>query len=184
MTPASSQRKTETAAGSNVVIDIVIESPKWQALPEASDIVRRAITVAAAVRAASAGAAQPNYRREIAVLLSDDAAIGELNERWRGHAGPTNVLSFPAATSAVRGLKTVPLGDIAIAYDTVAREAAAHGKPLAHHLAHLAIHGFLHLLGYDHQKDEEAEDMERLERETLARIGIADPYAADGIGLR
>jgi probable rRNA maturation factor len=94
-----------------------------------------------------------------------------LNERWRGCAEPTNVLSFPAVPGAAT------LGDIAIAYETTAREAEADGKRFADHLAHLAVHGFLHLLGYDHQSNDEADAMERRERVILARLGIADPYA-------
>jgi probable rRNA maturation factor len=95
----------------------------------------------------------------------------ELNGRWRGRPEPTNVLSFPATG------RTETLGDIAIAYQTTAREAEAEGKPFADHLAHLAVHGFLHLLGYDHQSDAEAAAMERLEAAILARLGIGDPYA-------
>jgi probable rRNA maturation factor len=174
-------------------IDVIIESPLWQAVPEAADTVRRAIA-----QAAGPDAAKRRDRGEIAVLLCDDAAIARLNARWRGHDRPTNVLSFPAPirrqTTEDRrrkepggaGLKPAPtrsaalaLGDIAIAYETVAREAAAERKPVADHVAHLAIHGFLHLLGYDHQDEREAERMELIERDILARIGIADPYAGD-----
>ena len=115
------------------------------------------------------------------MLLCDDEAIAGLNARWRGHDRPTNVLSFPApqrapAAACLGPVRPALLGDIAIAYETVAREAAEQGKPLADHLAHLAIHGFLHLLGYDHHRDGEAERMERLERDILAGIGVADPY--------
>jgi probable rRNA maturation factor len=186
MTTAPSRLKVEPAAAIVVAIDIVIESPKWQALPEAADIVRRAIALAAAtaVPAAPAAAVKRRRSREVAVLLCDDAAIAALNGRWRGHEGPTNVLSFPAAAPTVRGFKAMPLGDIAIAYETVIREAKTQRKPVADHLAHLAIHGFLHLLGYDHRHDKEAERMERLERDMLARIGITDPYAAGGTGIR
>jgi len=176
-------------------IDVIVESPLWQAVPDAADTVRRAIA-----QAAGPGAAKRRGPGEVAVLLCDDAAIARLNALWRGHDRPTNVLSFPAPIreqiSEDSGCKKPvgavlkpaptrlsvlrhPLGDIAIAYETVAREAAAEHKTVAHHLAHLAIHGFLHLLGYDHQNEREAEHMERLERDILAGIGIADPYAAD-----
>jgi len=97
-----------------------------------------------------------------------------LNRRWRGVDKPTNVLSFPAAAAP----STAPryLGDIAISYETTIREAQAQARPFAHHLAHLAVHGFLHLLGYDHQSDAAAEEMEDLERKILARLGMPDPY--------
>jgi probable rRNA maturation factor len=155
-------------------VDVLIESNAWQALPGAEDIVRRAIAFAAISKVAS------HHRgAELSVLLCDDDIIAGLNARWRGQERPTNVLSFPAPPlpgAAPDG--KVPLGDIAIAYETVAREAGEQGKPVADHLSHLVVHGFLHLLGYDHHMDGEAEQMERLERDILARIGIADPYAS------
>jgi probable rRNA maturation factor len=155
-------------------VDVLIESDLWQTLPAAGDIVRRAIALAATSAAAT------NLRgTELSVLLCDDATIAGLNARWRGQERPTNVLSFPAPPlpRAAPG-ERMPLGDIAVAYETVAREAAQQGKPVTDHLFHLVVHGFLHLLGYDHHMDGEAERMERLERDILARTGIADPYAS------
>jgi probable rRNA maturation factor len=148
-------------------IDILVESPRWRAVPDAAAVLRRAIGAAADSVDIPAGAT-------LAIVLTDDAAMRALNGRWRGRAEPTNVLSFPAADRAARD---GALGDIAIAYETTAREAEAEGKRFADHLAHLAVHGFLHLLGYDHQSADEADAMERLERMILARLGIADPYA-------
>jgi probable rRNA maturation factor len=148
-------------------IDILIESPRWRAAPDAAAALRRAIGAAADSVDIPAGAA-------LAIVLTDDAAMRALNGRWRGRAEPTNVLSFPAADRAARD---GALGDIAIAYETTAREAEAEGKRFTDHLAHLAVHGLLHLLGYDHQSADEADGMERLERMILARLGIADPYA-------
>ena len=102
-------------------------------------------------------------------MLTDDAAIRALNRDWRGNDTPTNVLSFPAPTrQSATGVRHM-LGDIVIAYETIAREAAAEGKPFAHHLAHLAVHGFLHLLGYDHETDRDAE--------TDGTAGAHDPHA-------
>jgi len=156
-------------------IDIRIESGLWESEPEAEAMVHRAL----------AAAAPPACDSEISVVLTDDAAIRQLNRDWRGIDKPTNVLSFPAGPVGERPGGTgrgvaaafpVLLGDIIIAYETVAREASAAGKPFAHHLAHLAVHGFLHLLGYDHDSDEEAEAMERLEAEVLARLDMPDPY--------
>jgi probable rRNA maturation factor len=155
-------------------IDVLVESPLWSAAPGAAALLRRAVGEAA--RTADAPAAA-----ELAIVLCDDAAMRSLNARWRGRDEPTNVLSFPAAERTAPGAATA-LGDIAIAYETTAREAVADGKPFADHLAHLAVHGFLHLLGYDHQSDDDADAMERLERVILARLGIADPYAARDTG--
>jgi probable rRNA maturation factor len=158
-------------AAQDLTVDVLTESPLWDAEPGAEAVVRRAITQAAAVE----GSADP--AAEVSVLLCDDAVIAALNARWRGRDEPTNVLSFPAPPT---GDPAAPahLGDIAIACETVIREAREQGQPVTQHLAHLAVHGFLHLLGYDHVTDGEAERMERLEREILASLGIPDPYAS------
>ncbi|MBX3480826.1 MAG: rRNA maturation RNase YbeY [Caulobacter sp.] len=110
----------------------------------------------------------------VTILLTDDDVVADLNQRFRGKAGPTNVLSFPAPENP-EGL----LGDIALAHGVCAREAAEQGKRLADHLSHLTVHGVLHLAGYDHQTDDEAQVMEALERRVLAGLGVSDPYAAD-----
>jgi len=112
------------------------------------------------------------------VLLADDSAILELNCNFRGKNTATNVLSFPAAVSA-----RPHLGDIVLAYGVCAREAEAQGKTLAHHLMHLTVHGVLHLLGYDHESDAEAEAMEGIERAVLSKLGVPDPYARPGDGV-
>jgi probable rRNA maturation factor len=160
--PSAAQRARAAPA-----IDIVVESPLWHDEPDADAILRRAIGQAAEMM----GVAGP---KELAIMLCDDAAMRELNGRWRGRHEATNVLSFPAAHDSET------LGDIAIAYETTAREAETEGKPFADHLAHLAVHGFLHLLGYDHQLDAEAVAMERLEVAILARLNVPDPYARAG----
>lgn len=119
---------------------------------------------------------------EISLLACDDTAIAELNADHRGKAKATNVLSWPAEELTPPALPrpdpdgTVPLGDIAISFDTCAREAAASGKPLDLHVTHLIVHGTLHLLGYDHEIDAEADVMERLETEILGKLGHPDPY--------
>ncbi|WGJ14617.1 rRNA maturation RNase YbeY [Methylocapsa sp. D3K7] len=152
------------------MIDISIEFPDWHSLGNPSQLVEDAILAAVsesrAVLAANA---------EISVVLCGDAFIRELNRKWRGRDEPTNVLSFPAAGD----LASAPLlGDIIIAFETTAREAAEAGKPLRDHLAHLVVHGFLHLIGHDHAETAEAVAMETLERAILAKLGIADPYGA------
>ena len=156
------------------LIDVLVQSPKWKIEPRAGAIVRKAI------QAAATAASTP--RAELAIVLTDDSAIHALNRDWRGHDAPTNVLSFPATQPRRR--KSVPkpapsasLGDIVIAFETTAREAAVEGKPLKHHLAHLAVHGFLHRVGYDHDKNRDAKKMESLEVEILAGLGVPDPYA-------
>jgi probable rRNA maturation factor len=149
------------AAG--VEVDVEIEDPAWAAhLPDVETLV-----VAAATAALS-----PTRTGTVTVLLTDDEAVADLNGRFRGREGPTNVLSFPAAASA-----RPHLGDLALALGICEAEARAQGKPLAHHLQHLVAHGVLHLVGFDHQSDEEAEVMEARERQVLASLGIADPYA-------
>ncbi|MGH9694389.1 MAG: rRNA maturation RNase YbeY, partial [Bryobacteraceae bacterium] len=144
--------------------------------PEADAVIQRAVAVAAEMTDADTADA------ELAVMLTDDAGIRTLNSNWRGIDKPTNVLSFPALrlpTRVARADDDVPpmLGDIAIAYETARREAYDEQKPFDHHLSHLTIHGFLHLVGYDHETDDEAEAMEALEVEILAQLGIPDPYA-------
>jgi probable rRNA maturation factor len=149
-------------------VEVVIASKRWDKVPHAARLVRRTIAAAAPARARSA---------EVSVTLTNDRAMRAINKRWRGQDKPTNVLSFPAI--ALPGGRRQPhvLGDIAIAYETTRREAETENKPFGHHLSHLAVHGFLHLIGYDHEKDDDAETMERLERHILARLGIPDPYA-------
>ena len=144
-----------------VEVEVEVEADLWRALPEAEEVARTA--AGAALADGPEGA--------LAILLTDDAAVRELNRRWRGKDAPTNVLSFPAAASAAPWL-----GDVALAYETCAREAADQGKPLAHHVTHLVAHGVLHLVGWDHQTDAEADEMEALERDILARLGVPDPY--------
>jgi probable rRNA maturation factor len=169
-------------------IDLVAESALWDDEPTAEAVVRRAITVAALAAASGGGG-------EVSVVLTDDAAIRALNRTWRNIDKPTNVLSFPVQPAPAAGRPLPPpageesaaqsatmgdrlLGDIVIAYETVAREADQEGKRFSDHLAHLAVHGFLHLLGYDHDSDSAAEEMERLESRILAQLAVPDPYLA------
>jgi probable rRNA maturation factor len=164
-------------AGMVLAADILVASPLWGGVPQAQTMVARAIEAVAAQGTAHADApAKIRRADEICVTLSDDAAILALNHRWRGKNAPTNVLSFPAPSYP--GLE-VPrfLGDVVLAFETIEREAKAEDKAIDEHLAHLVVHGVLHLLGYDHATDAEAQEMEALEIRILATIGIADPYA-------
>ena len=113
---------------------------------------------------------------EVSLVFTDDARVRRLNKQYRGKDRPTNVLSFPAARVAP-GRLGPPLGDIVLARETIAAESEDQGLTFADHLTHLIVHGFLHLLGYDHETDGEAAVMERLETAILARLAIADPYA-------
>ncbi len=126
-------------------------------------------------RALAAAAAEEGAEGSVSLLLGDDARIAALNAQFRGKQGPTNVLSFRAATSGPDAGRF--LGDIALAAETIVEEANFQGKRFEHHAAHLAVHGFLHLLGYDHQEPAQAEKMEARERAILATLGIGDPYA-------
>jgi probable rRNA maturation factor len=156
------------------VTEVLVVAACWQEAPDAESIIQRAIAAAAESVDADVGEA------ELAVMLTDDSGIRTLNGNWRGIDKPTNVLSFPALQpEGARKPGDAPrmLGDIAIAYQTTRWEADEEQKPFRHHLSHLAVHGFLHLIGYDHEKDADAEAMEALEIEILAQLGIPDPYA-------
>jgi probable rRNA maturation factor len=146
--------------------DVEIEDPAWSAaLPDAERLVRDA-----------AGAARGDRGEGgVAILLTDDETVRDLNASFRGVDAPTNVLAFPAGSNPEHFL-----GDIALAFGACEREAGGQGKTLADHLRHLVIHGVLHLLGYDHQDDAEATAMESRERELLAGLGVSDPYAPRG----
>lgn len=155
-----------------VLLDIRVPSVLWRGLPRARAIARE--TIAACADEAD-GAIRDGA--EVSLCLSDDAGIRALNARWRGLDKATNVLSFPAAPSNGCCREPPLLGDIALAYETLEREAGELGVALADHYRHLVAHGFLHLIGYDHQTLREAERMEALEKRILARLGVADPYA-------
>jgi probable rRNA maturation factor len=145
-------------------IDVTIESDGWPDADAVEKLASRAVAAAvAAARRSLAG-------HEISLVFSDDAAMRRLNARWRGRDHATNVLSFPQSGGPL-------LGDVVLGYETVAGEASVAGRPLEHHIAHLVVHGTLHLLGYNHEDDAGAERMEELERAALSMIGVPDPYA-------
>jgi probable rRNA maturation factor len=154
-------------------IDIRVESQLWDGQPLAEKTVRNSILAAAAVLSTAGG--------EVSIVLTDDSAIRSLNRNWRGIDKPTNVLSFPASGPDI-GEGTRLLGDIVIAFETLKWECADENRDFLHHLAHLAVHGFLHLNGHDHQTDAQAEAMEGLERKIMARLNMPDPYRAHDFG--
>jgi len=150
------------------MIEVEIEDSAWlAAVPDAGSVAEAAAK--AALEAADADGAGG-----VAVLLTGDARVRELNARYRAQDKPTNVLSFPAGPNPHGHL-----GDVALAFGICAAEAEAQGKALERHLQHLVAHGVLHLVGYDHESDTEAEAMETLERTILAGLGAPDPYAAE-----
>ena len=152
-----------------IELDVLVTDARWSALGDPEILARRAVEAAFAV------AEEAPSKAEISLLLTDDVAIRELNRDWRGKDQPTNVLSFRAS---------VPLGapgprhfgDIVLAYDTILRESDEEGKALRDHVLHLIVHGTLHLLGHDHEVTAEAEVMEGLEVQALARLHIGNPY--------
>jgi probable rRNA maturation factor len=154
--------------------EIVEEDPRWRPVEGLTAQLTRAVE--AAVRAAGRDPEQVG----LSLALSNDAAVQELNSRYCALNKPTNVLSFPAAPFAFEpeGGAGAFLGDVILSFETIEREAAAEGKPFRDHATHLAIHGTLHLLGYTHENDSTAEDMERLEIEVLGTLGIPNPYEA------
>jgi probable rRNA maturation factor len=182
------------AANAGLKIDVLVDSEHWTGAPAASAIVRRALRQAAAALSPHPG--------ELAIVLTDDSAMRRLNRNWRGVDAPTNVLSFAIGKAGVANPITRAggpaskrgnrhgkqhgdrrhhhLGDIVLAYQTIKREALREDKPFNHHLAHLALHGFLHLLGYDHQSTAQARRMESTERAILRALAVPDPYAATG----
>ncbi len=157
-------------------VEAAIEDDRWAEAGIAALAER-------AARAALEAVERDPDQHEIGLLACDDARIAELNREFRGKAVPTNVLSWPAFAGTVPSPPGLPgegplfLGDVALGYDTCAREAGEGGISLADHAAHLVVHGVLHLLGHDHAVDAEAESMESLETKVLATLGVANPYS-------
>jgi probable rRNA maturation factor len=152
-------------------IEFVETEPRWRRALPARKLAREA--VAAAAEAAGVKLARG---AEMTVHLVNDEAIRGLNKQWRAKDAATNVLSFPASPPD-RLASARLLGDVFVALETLEREAAAERKPLADHYRHLVAHGFLHLIGYDHETPPEAEAMETIEIRALARLGVDNPYA-------
>jgi len=163
-------------------IDVALCCSGWnRACPAAKGLARDAARLALASGMAHSGVKPPGRpwdRIELGITLADDAVQRRLNRAYRGRDMPTNVLSFAASEPGIRVPPGAPLllGDVVLAFETVVREAAEQGKPVADHLRHLVVHGVLHLLGYDHANDADAARMEALETSILAELGVPAPY--------
>jgi probable rRNA maturation factor len=159
--------------------DVVVLAGDWAAKLPGHDSLAKEAAEAALAAAAWRGAA------ELCVSLGDDALLQKLNGEYRGQDKPTNVLAFALTEGdgpEAPGGAPLALGDVVLSLQTLEREAAEQGKSLPDHFRHLVVHGCLHLIGYDHQDSAEAEEMEALEVRVLARLGVADPYAAEAVG--
>lgn len=148
-----------------ITLDLIVEAPGWEALPDLQALCERAFSSIAAVEPAQG---------VVCLLLADDEALRQLNRDFRGKDKPTDVLSFPA-----HEMDRPLLGDIAVALGVSVRDAEKQGISLADHLTHLLIHGYLHLRGHDHETEADAERMEALEIKALASLGIPNPYGPD-----
>jgi probable rRNA maturation factor len=154
-------------------IAISVNAGNWGRRPALKSLVDRAVSAAIA-----AGRLEMAPDAELSVVFTDDTEMAGINGQWRGKEKPTNVLSFPGSDVAPGEAAGQVLGDIVLARETIEREAALEGKTVDDHVAHLVIHGFFHLFGYDHENEADAAIMENLESRALAALGIADPYAA------
>jgi len=171
MPRADSKNPGDSRSGARFTIDLRVADPAWRAaLPGAAALARAAARAALKLEL-------PKGRSGLALLLTNDAEMRQLNGDWRGKRKPTNVLSFPAEDAVDPALPPPHLGDVALGLEICVAEAKVQKKPLADHVAHLVVHGTLHLLGYDHESDEQAAAMEPREVEILAGLKIADPYA-------
>lgn len=161
-------------------IEVAVGNGAWRsAVTDPEAICHAAATAALRIAAGAFFPTGVPDHLEVSIRLTDDAEVQALNRAWRGQDKPTNVLSFAGDDTA--GAGTVPgepwlLGDVVLAFETVAREAQADGRPIAAHLAHLVVHGVLHLLGHDHEDDAEALTMEGLESRIVEGLGYADPH--------
>ena len=152
-------------------VEIVRHAGNWDRAAITEAMLRRAAKAAFAVAPLPSSASF-----EVTIVLTDDLEMRALNRSWRGKDAPTNVLSFPAGEGVSEGL----IGDVVLGHESVSREAREQGIPFSDHASHLVVHGVLHLLGCDHARDDEAEAMESLERQALASLNVADPYAEGG----
>jgi probable rRNA maturation factor len=163
---------------SRTCADITVEDDRWVSVAGLQELIPSLVSETVSAKLSAEGAC-------VSIALLSDAEVRALNKAFRGKDTPTNVLSFPSAPPSGRARKGEPvfLGDVALAYETVVSEAEAQKKSALQHAAHLVVHGVLHLAGFDHGGEEEAERMEEAERAILAKFGVPDPYGDDELSL-
>jgi probable rRNA maturation factor len=177
-TESTAATDRDSSAARRLEIEIVGDAGPWSAIGTDAEIEH--LIEAAAGALARHPDVTDGLPAAACVALSDDATAQRLNAGWRGKDKPTNVLSFPSEAATPEAVGAAPfIGDVILACETIAAEARELQIPIAHHIQHLVVHGLLHLLGYDHETDDEAALMERIETETLATLAIPDPYQSE-----
>ena len=162
--------------GPAVSLEIAVEAGEWGDVEAVEALSSAALEAAVRDLVTLEEQPFPQEPPEVSLVLADDAMMAEINGEWRKQPKPTNVLSFPAFPLVPGGQPGPMLGDIILARETIEREAIDLNKPVAEHISHLIVHGFLHLFGYDHIENNDAEKMEAIETRILASLGLSDPY--------
>jgi len=160
----------------SVSLAIAVEAGEWGDVEATEALAEAALAAAVRDLAEREGQPFPEEPPEVSLVLADDAMMADINSQWRNQPKPTNVLSFPAFPLTPGGRPGPMLGDIILARETIEREAADLGKPVDEHITHLIVHGFLHLFGYDHIENSDAEKMEAIETRILTSLDLSDPY--------
>lgn len=160
----------------SVSLAIAVEAGEWGDVEATEALAEAALAAAVRDLADREGQPFPEEPPEVSLVLADDAMMADINSQWRNQPKPTNVLSFPAFPLVPGGQPGPMLGDIILARETIEREAADLGKPVDEHITHLIVHGFLHLFGYDHIENSDAEKMEAIETRILTSLDLSDPY--------
>ena len=160
----------------SVSLAIAVEAGEWGDVEATEALAEAALAAAVRDLADREGQPFPEDPPEVSLVLADDAMMADINSQWRNQPKPTNVLSFPAFPLVPGGQPGPMLGDIILARETIEREAADLGKPVDEHVTHLIVHGFLHLFGYDHIENSDAEKMEAIETRILTSLDLSDPY--------